>query len=301
MTALGPQKAVLSPRDLARALGVSESSVKRWVDDGALEAVKTTGGHRRIPLAAAVRFIRRTGTPVLEPELLTGSPLPTAVASIAPSSSPEAVSEELWRALHGDDPAAGRALILSLYMAGWSVAAICDGPIRGVLARIGELWHHGDAGIFIEHRATDTCLQALAELRTMLPGGARVGTSPVALGAAPAGDPYLLPSLMAALVLADQGFAERNLGAHTPTPVLAMAARHYKPRLVWIACAIEPKNPRELATELDGLARSLRRAHGELVIGGRGVHALGPLPAGVHALGSMAELAAFGKGLIAAG
>lgn len=299
MMASGPQKAVLSPRDLAKALGVSESSVKRWVDDGALEAVKTTGGHRRIPLAAAVRFIRRTGTPVLEPQLLTGSPLPTAVASMVPTASPEAVGDELWRALHGDDPAAGRALILSLYLAGWSVAAICDGPIRAVLARIGELWRHDEAGIFIEHRATDTCLQALAELRTMLPSPGRAATLPVAIGAAPAGDPYLLPSLMAALVLADQGFAERNLGPDTPTPVLAMAARHYRPRLVWVACAIEPRNPRELVAELEALSRSLRRARGEVVVGGRGVHALGPLPAGVHGLGSMAELAAFGKGLVA--
>ena len=30
----------LSPKDLARSLGVSESSVKRWVDDGAVLSYK---------------------------------------------------------------------------------------------------------------------------------------------------------------------------------------------------------------------------------------------------------------------
>jgi len=37
----------LSPRELAEALGVSESSLKRWVDAGKIAASRTEGGHRR--------------------------------------------------------------------------------------------------------------------------------------------------------------------------------------------------------------------------------------------------------------
>src|SRR5690242_3719305 len=60
----------LSPRDLADALGVSESSLKRWVDAGKLAAFRTEGGHRRIAVSEALRFIRETGAPVARPELL---------------------------------------------------------------------------------------------------------------------------------------------------------------------------------------------------------------------------------------
>ncbi|MCA9674189.1 MAG: helix-turn-helix domain-containing protein, partial [Myxococcales bacterium] len=61
---------MLSPRELADALGVSESSLKRWVDAGRIRAARTEGGHRRIRLSEAVRFIRDSGTPIVRPELL---------------------------------------------------------------------------------------------------------------------------------------------------------------------------------------------------------------------------------------
>ena len=61
---------VCSPKDLATAIGVSESSVKRWVDDGTIDASRTAGGHRRIPLSEAIRFIRQRRTPVVRPDLL---------------------------------------------------------------------------------------------------------------------------------------------------------------------------------------------------------------------------------------
>ena len=41
-------KPLLSPKELADAIGVSESSIKRWVDNGEIQATKTSGGHRRI-------------------------------------------------------------------------------------------------------------------------------------------------------------------------------------------------------------------------------------------------------------
>jgi excisionase family DNA binding protein len=51
----------LSPRELAAAVGVSESSLKRWADEGRVKVARTAGGHRRIELAEAVRFIRQSG------------------------------------------------------------------------------------------------------------------------------------------------------------------------------------------------------------------------------------------------
>src|SRR5574338_1107356 len=60
----------LSPRERADALGVSESSLKRWVDAGKIVAFRTEGGHRRIAVSEAVRFIRATHAPVARPELL---------------------------------------------------------------------------------------------------------------------------------------------------------------------------------------------------------------------------------------
>ena len=49
---------LLTPHDLAEALGVSESSLKRWIDAGRIRASRTEGGHRRVALDDALAFIQ---------------------------------------------------------------------------------------------------------------------------------------------------------------------------------------------------------------------------------------------------
>ena len=63
-------KPLLSPRELADAIGVSESSIKRWVDGGLIGATKTAGGHRRIPINEAVRFLRDRQSSLVKPEAI---------------------------------------------------------------------------------------------------------------------------------------------------------------------------------------------------------------------------------------
>ena len=127
----------LSPREVARSLGVSESSVKRWVDDGVLSAQRTAGGHRRIPVAEAVRFVRRSGAAVVRPEVIFGTGMARAVAPYDPAASQE-MGRRLHTLLQHDNAPAVRTLLLALYATGWPVAALCDGPIRVALEEIGS-------------------------------------------------------------------------------------------------------------------------------------------------------------------
>ena len=46
-----------SPKEIAKALGVSQASIKRWVDRGLIEAEKTAGGHRRISVQALKTYL----------------------------------------------------------------------------------------------------------------------------------------------------------------------------------------------------------------------------------------------------
>ena len=278
----------ISPKDLARSLGVSESSVKRWVDDGALVASRTAGGHRRIALAEAVRFVRASGTPVLHPELILGGPRSPVAGALRGEAD-----DDFFSLLLRDEAAAARSWLLSLYVSGWSVAAICDGPVRAALERIGTLWEHGVDGLVIEHRATDTCVRALAELRGLF--AAPEDGALVAVGGAPSGDPYLLPSMMAAAVLADLGFRDHNLGPNCPVEALASAAQTYNPRLVWLAMRLRPDNDFAIRAVTD-LATQLATNGGTMVLGGHGASAVPPHP-GVLRVQNMAELAAFARGL----
>ncbi|REJ65407.1 MAG: helix-turn-helix domain-containing protein [Planctomycetota bacterium] len=47
---------LLTPKQVARAISISESSIKRWCDRGAIATQYTPGGHRRIPLSGLLEF-----------------------------------------------------------------------------------------------------------------------------------------------------------------------------------------------------------------------------------------------------
>ena len=150
----------LSPRQLAQAAGVSESTIKRWVDDERLRAHRTAGGHRRIDVDEAVRFLRSNGIVPASPEVL-GLPMPFRDAR----PTLEEAAGILERALLDGDAEEVRGLIFGLYLVGHGAAAIIDGPIREAMSRIGSRWNDDPEGIFLEHRASDLCSQTLHQLR----------------------------------------------------------------------------------------------------------------------------------------
>lgn len=283
-------KSTLSPKELARAIGVSESSLKRWADRGVIQVNRTAGGHRRIPVPEAIRFIRESGVDLVDPRLLG---LPEMAAS-ADMPARGAEVDRLFDLLQQGNSPSARGVVLSLYLSGWSVADICDGPLREALERIGELWQHDVSGIFIEHRATDICIQAASQLRLLLPAPTE---GLVAVGGAPVGDPYLLPSLLAATVLAAEGFETSNLGPDTPFDCLALAASEQHARLVWLSVSgdLDTRVVREDFVRL-GAELAERGAH--LVIGGRNAKSLRlPPQAKILVGGSLGELVAFARGI----
>jgi MerR family transcriptional regulator, light-induced transcriptional regulator len=284
----------LSPKLLADAIGVSESSLKRWADEGRLAVERTAGGHRRIPLGEAVRFLRQSGMRAVRPELL-GLPA-GSVGKRRDVTGRESATERLIDALLEDRAADARSLIVSLYTEGAPLGWLLDGPIRESLSHVGGLWEHGAAGVFLEHRATETCSRSLAELRSLMPPAAP--DAPVAVGGSYAGDVYHIPPAMVALVLAEAGFQERNLGPDVPVDAMLAAIDHYRPRLAWQCFSIPPASEREAAQDLERIVRRLEG--GSLVIGGKASHSLPLLPGvGMVPLGSMTELAAFARGVLA--
>lgn len=284
---------LLSPRELADALGVSESSLKRWVDAGKITAARTEGGHRRISLPEAVRFIRESGAPLAHPELLD---MPE-VAAVLQGPSALRGTDAFRHYLAEGDAVGARGWLLSRYLQGSSVADLCDGPVRDAMARIGDLWQHDAAGVFIEHRATDACLQALSHLRSTFEPPAR---APLAIGATPEGDPYILPTFMAAMVVASVGLRAVNLGPDTPVSALESAYAHHatagsQPALVWVsACAhLTPVRAKELESWLAGLPAAT-----VVVLGGRTGHEITERHPRIRRTETMADLAAIAAELL---
>ncbi len=248
---------LLSPRELGTALGVSESSLKRWIDAGKIIATRTDGGHRRISLPEAVRFIRETGAPLAHPEILDMPEVATAHEKGLRGN------DRLLGYLERGDALGARGFLMACYLGGASVAELCDGAIRDAMHALGELWNHSSQGVFVEHRGTECCLQALAYLRATFDVPV---SAPVALGGAPEDDPYLLPSFMASMVIESAGLRAVNLGPDTPLAALQHAVAAHQPRVIWISAStkVAPARARALANWLGSLPSTT-----VAVIGGR--------------------------------
>ena len=283
MRALDPKKTV-SPRDLARAIGMSESSLKRWADQGILEVSRTAGGHRRIQVKEAIRFVRARKLSLAVPSALGLSGRLSEVGQGNDPSAGEGFSNGLdaeiapfVRLLEAGDGETAELYLLGKYLSGVSIAEIGDRLIRPSLEYLGH-GPHGAEEILKEHRATQVCLQSIEQMRAM-----STFEHPRfrAVGGGGAGDSYMLPSLLVAAVIEESGGRATNLGANTPVRALRCEAfSSESPRghadLVWLSVS----EPIEDEDELAALAQLIEECEHEqvhLMLGGRAVSSLGDL------------------------
>ncbi len=284
---------LLKTQQVADALGISVSTLKRWVDAGQLAASRTVGRHRLIPLGEALRFARKSRLSTAGLERLAGEG-PRAVAGVD-----DAVRERLTLALQAGRRREARRLILDAHAALGDGARLADELIGPVMRAVGHGWSVGDWDVYQEHQASQIVATAVNDLIARTPRGGDT-PGPIALGASPEGDHYTLATLLGELTLRELGWDVRNLGPNLPLRSLARAVAFHRPRLVFLAVmhVVDPIG------FLDGhaqLAEAARENHAAIILGGRGLtpelrsrlehHGFGP---------RMAELAEFGRRLLPA-
>ncbi|HEY1064916.1 MAG TPA: MerR family DNA-binding transcriptional regulator, partial [Pirellulales bacterium] len=249
---------LVSPRQLARALGVSESSLKRWCDQGLIESARTAGGHRRMAVGSAVRFARERNLTLAEPAIL-GLPDATRSAELAPEQAASKLAEAL---LVGDEALAVR-IVVELYLAGRPLSLICDAMIAGAFGRIGERWEHRQADVYEERRAVEIMRRILFELRRLQPSPSDPW---LAMGGTLEDDPYVLGAASAELVLREAGFRSQLLGTGIPLGSMTNAVRRHRPHLLWLSIAVI-RDEERFFDQFARLAEACREHRSALVVG----------------------------------
>ncbi len=252
---IGDHSLYLSTLQTAEALGVSVSTVKRWVDEGVLPAHRTAGGHRKLLRAEVLALARQGDLP--RGDLAAAGP----VSAKDPAGELEAAVVGLSKALLEGQGSEVSAIIRHTYGSGVAVETLADRLIAPAMAKVGHDWETARIDVWQEHRGTQLCAVALYELTRELEGRAEKNR-PVAVGAAPEGDPYLLPTLLAQGVLLDAGWEAVNLGPNTPLPSLTKSLKELRPRLLWLsvsylenkAAFIEPYRELYRVAERQGVA-----------------------------------------------
>ncbi len=158
---------LLTPKQVARALDVSESSIKRWCDKGVISAQHTAGGHRRITMSGLIQFVRQGDHELVHPEALGLPPTSGQTARVV-----DRARDQMAEALIAGDELRCRQIAIDLYLAQHSLSVLCDQVFASAFRMIGELWESGSAEIYQERRSCEILLRLLHELRSILPSAA---------------------------------------------------------------------------------------------------------------------------------
>ena len=217
-----------SPKQVARAIGVGESTLKRWCDRGMIPVTKTAGGHRRIELDAVIQFLRETGRELVDPALI-GLPVSAGKTDWTLGRA----KDRLFTALVDGEGAAACQVAFDLLLAGHSVTAIFDDVFAPAFHAIGDRWSCGEVAVYEERRACEITMRCLNELRNATPQSAN--SAPIAIGATASADNYMLPVTMAEIVLQSVGWRTSLIGTNLPFETLVKAVEQTRPRLVWLS------------------------------------------------------------------
>ncbi len=255
----------LSTLQAAEALRVSVSTVKRWVDEGVLPAHRTAGGHRKL-LRAEVLVLSRQG------EMPRGDLAAlNAVSLFDQGADLKTVAAALLDALLRGQGSEVTAILRGAHRSGVAIEALADQVIAPVMAKVGHEWETARIDVWQEHRATQLCAAALFDMKDELQARAE-RNRPLAVGGAPEGDPYLLATVLAQLVLLDAGWEPVQLGPNTPMTSLTKAVEELRPKLLWVSVS-HLQDAAEFIGGFRDLYRAAERQGVAVAIGGQALAA----------------------------
>ncbi len=221
-------KDLLTPRQIASAIKVSESSVKRWCDKGKIQTSYTAGGHRRIPVNAILSFLRDSKHDLINPQAI-GLPDRSYVVASGYEETCKVIVDAM---VSGNETVLVQAVV-ELFLVEESIPKIMDAYLAVAFHQIGDLWQCGEAEVYQERRACEMSQRVINEIRRL--GSSPDENSPVAIGATPQGDLYRLPTMMTEVVLRNANWNATSMGENVPLESLAVAIRTHRPQLFWLS------------------------------------------------------------------
>ncbi len=232
--------ALLTSTEVARRLGVTAATVKRWADTGLLQCARTAGRHRRFDPIVVERFQREHGA---------GPAAGGLVDRMLEETEPIALQAELLRE---------RARL----GAWWRVAEWLGPEIE----ELGTRWATRRIGIVEEHLASDRLARAIARCSEMVPPRP---DAPRILLAAAEGEDHLLGLGLVDLVAREGGWRSLWSGRVTPVAEVIRQVEAAAVEAVALSASVAADR-RRLAAEAQAVGGACARAGVHLVVGGKG-------------------------------
>ena len=262
------RKTILSTADVATLFNVTETTVKRWADDGKLKCQKTPGGHRKFPMREVIVFAESFGF----------SPIGTL--SLARDSQSREVELSVLRRDFG---ALAKLFVLNaltpsetdlpsflsyLYQHHIPLADIYDEVVRPGMIQIGEQWKQGKISPAHEHRSSNETIVAITQLQAEIRSKVKLGTS--ALCACPEEEQHEIGLRCISSVLQVEGWTVHYVGARVPMKAIGELCIELRPSLVCLSVTME-ENTQAMLKGIKELREIVDSQKGKMVLGGSGV------------------------------
>ena len=254
---------LFSPKEIGHALGVSEASIKRWVDKGIIGCIKTNGGHRKIPMHALVEYLQENDRTLVNPEAIN-----IPVSTGRNKDKMKQAEEELRLSFVECDEHKIRGIIYDLFLAGIPPHRIFDELLAPALHQLGCDWEEGTVDAFQERRTIQICIRTLYGFESFFTPPEN--DAPVAIMGTLSGDPYTIPVLMVEVCLRSKGWRTEFLGNDLPSDSYIKAMQMYKPSLLAISVST-CTNEDSVVDELKVLEEEADKNNCLLMVGGRAV------------------------------
>lgn len=230
----------LTSSETANLLAVHPSTVKRWCNEGDLTSEVTPGGHRRIPIDAAVTFAQDKGIrTVLTPFHPYEPHVWTALRGVEERDSFDALHElGLQWARRGEFERLEQLFLALGRGESLSFCAFCDRGLRGLLQRVGQEWQNGRMRVGDEHMISQAITGALLTMRReWLDNRPRNGRRdrPVAVVGSLEGNRHALGALCVRILLERLGWNVYYPGPDVPIADFALIQMSREASLVCIS------------------------------------------------------------------
>jgi len=256
----------ISTKEVAGLFSVTETTVKRWADEGLIPCVKSPGGHRKFRLNDIVEFAETQGYPVtgtLDPPLTKKQ---TEVLQFAiHTRNYHKIAEVFFdEALQADSEGVFQ-LLEYLSKHNIKLSTLADEVLRPPMVRIGQLWENGKIRADQEHRASHAVTEAMIRLVPRLHRKETNGLT--AMCACLEGEQHEIGLRSLAFALETEGFKVTFIGSNTPYEDLLAAIRKARPSLVCVSFTSSKPDP-ELLKMFAGVSRAVKSVRGVFLAGG---------------------------------